>query len=135
MSGVPVLRAQDQPRRGSRSEEFFAPEDSETSAISRSDRDAVRRPSPMTAATHVRGFKDGVVYLDMKAPARLPVIAARCGMASRTCLRHYVPDVVRSPPDVDGRERRERRANTSVHVCSSAFAAMGITVGSNYSRR
>ena len=46
-----------------------------------------------------RGFKDGIVYLDMKGscsgcPSRPP----RSSTASRTCCKHFVPDVVEVRP-------------------------------------
>ena len=98
MSGVPVLRAEDQVAGGeAAADEFFAPEDSETVGIIKDLIETRVRPAVANDGGDItfRGFKDGVVYLDMKgACAGCPSSTATLRHGIQNLLRHYVPDVV-----------------------------------------
>jgi Fe-S cluster biogenesis protein NfuA len=102
MSGAPVLRAEDPGAAGEpASEEFFAPEDSETVGIIKDLIETRVRPAVANDGGDItfRGFKDGVVYLDMKgACSGCPSSTATLRHGIQNLLRHYVPDVVEVRP-------------------------------------
>jgi Fe-S cluster biogenesis protein NfuA len=103
MSGAPVLRAEDQAAAAGEaaSDEFFAPEDSETVGIIKDLIETRVRPAVANDGGDItfRGFKDGVVYLDMKgACSGCPSSTATLRHGIQNLLRHYVPDVVEVRP-------------------------------------
>jgi Fe-S cluster biogenesis protein NfuA len=102
MSGVPVLRAEHQAGAGeTAADEFFAPEDSETVGIIKDLIETRVRPAVANDGGDItfRGFKDGVVYLDMKgACSGCPSSTATLRHGIQNLLRHYVPDVVEVRP-------------------------------------
>jgi Fe-S cluster biogenesis protein NfuA len=102
MSGVPVLRAEDQAAAAeAASGEFFAPEDTETVGIIKDLIETRVRPAVANDGGDItfRGFKDGVVYLDMKgACSGCPSSTATLRHGIQNLLRHYVPDVVEVRP-------------------------------------
>jgi Fe-S cluster biogenesis protein NfuA len=103
MSGVPVLRAEEHAATGeaAASDEFFAPEDSETVGIIKDLIETRVRPAVANDGGDItfRGFKDGIVYLDMKgACSGCPSSTATLRHGIQNLLRHYVPDVVEVRP-------------------------------------
>ena len=101
MSGVPVLRAEDQAGAAAAADEFFAPEDSETVNMIKDLIETRVRPAVANDGGDItfRGFKDGIVYLDMKgACAGCPSSTATLRHGIQNLLRHYVPDVVEVRP-------------------------------------
>jgi Fe-S cluster biogenesis protein NfuA len=102
MSGTPVLRAEDQAAAGeAASGEFFAPEDTETVGLIKDLIETRVRPAVANDGGDItfRGFKDGVVYLDMKgACSGCPSSTATLRHGIQNLLRHYVPDVVEVRP-------------------------------------
>ena len=100
MSGAPVLRSDDAVVAGVASE-FFAPEDGETVATIKELIETRVRPAVANDGGDItfRGFKDGVVYLDMKgACAGCPSSTATLRHGIQNLLRHYLPDVVEVRP-------------------------------------
>ena len=102
MSGAALLRAEDQAAGGdAATDEFFAPEDSETVGIIKDLIETRVRPAVANDGGDItfRGFKDGVVYLDMKgACSGCPSSTATLRHGIQNLLRHYVPDVVEVRP-------------------------------------
>ena len=102
MSGVPVLRAEDGAAAAETgSEEFFAPEDAETVGMIKELIETRVRPAVANDGGDItfRGFKDGIVYLDMKgACSGCPSSTATLQHGIQNLLRHYVPDVVEVRP-------------------------------------
>ena len=100
MSGAPVLRSE----TGAATEaegEFFAPEDTETVATIKELIETRVRPAVANDGGDItfRGFKDGVVYLDMKgACSGCPSSTATLRHGIQNLLRHYLPDVVEVRP-------------------------------------
>ena len=100
MSGAPLVRdetgaAADDAR------EFFEPEDSETVATVKELIETRVRPAVANDGGDItfRGFKEGVVYLDMKgACSGCPSSTATLRHGIQNLLRHYVPDVVEVRP-------------------------------------
>ena len=85
----------------SSSGEFFAPEDSETVGIIKDLIETRVRPAVANDGGDItfRGFKDGVVYLDMKgACSGCPSSTATLRHGIQNLLRHYVPDVMEVRP-------------------------------------
>jgi Fe-S cluster biogenesis protein NfuA len=101
MSGAAVLRAEDQAGAAAATDEFFAPEDSETVNMIKDLIETRVRPAVANDGGDItfRGFKDGIVYLDMKgACAGCPSSTATLRHGIQNLLRHYVPDVVEVRP-------------------------------------
>jgi Fe-S cluster biogenesis protein NfuA len=102
MSGAPVLRAADQAAAAeAATDEFFAPEDSETVGIIKDLIETRVRPAVANDGGDItfRGFRDGIVYLDMKgACSGCPSSTATLRHGIQNLLRHYVPDVVEVRP-------------------------------------
>jgi Fe-S cluster biogenesis protein NfuA len=99
MSGAPVVRDADAAMDGG--DEFFAPEDSETVATIKELIESRVRPAVANDGGDItfRGFKDGIVYLDMKgACSGCPSSTATLRHGIQNLLRHYVPDVVEVRP-------------------------------------
>jgi Fe-S cluster biogenesis protein NfuA len=98
MSGAPVVR---EAGAAEADEEFFAPEDSETVASIKELIETRVRPAVANDGGDItfRGFKDGIVYLDMKgACSGCPSSTATLRHGIQNLLRHYVPDVVEVRP-------------------------------------
>ncbi len=99
MSGAPVVRSAEAAAAGQ--DEFFAPEDSETVAAIKELIETRVRPAVANDGGDItfRGFKEGVVYLDMKgACSGCPSSTATLRHGIQNLLRHYVPDVVEVRP-------------------------------------
>jgi len=100
MSGAPVVRAQ-AGAAAAGADEFFAPEDSETVATIKELIETRVRPAVANDGGDItfRGFKDGVVYLDMKgACSGCPSSTATLRHGIQNLLRHYLPDVTEVRP-------------------------------------
>ena len=99
MSGEPLLR--DAGAAVAEAEEFFEPADAETVATIKELIETRVRPAVENDGGDItfRGFKDGVVFLDMKgACAGCPSSTATLRHGIQNLLRHYVPDVVEVRP-------------------------------------
>ena len=100
MSGMPIVSvAADAPPAAS--DEFFDTKDSETVATIKELIEARVRPAVANDGGDItfRGFKDGVVYLDMKgACSGCPSSTATLRHGIQNLLRHYLPDVVEVRP-------------------------------------
>jgi Fe-S cluster biogenesis protein NfuA len=100
MSGAPLVRSAEGAAATS-SEEFFAAEDSETVATIKELIESRVRPAVANDGGDItfRGFKDGIVYLDMKgACSGCPSSTATLRHGIQNLLRHYLPDVVEVRP-------------------------------------
>jgi Fe-S cluster biogenesis protein NfuA len=100
MSGAPITHAETTGASVG-SEEFFAPEDSETVATIKELIDARVRPAVANDGGDItfRGYKDGIVYLDMKgACSGCPSSTATLRHGIENLLRHYLPDIVEVRP-------------------------------------
>ena len=100
MSGAPIMRGEEGAAAPD-DEEFFAPEDSDTVATIKELIEARVRPAVANDGGDItfRGFKDGVVYLDMKgACSGCPSSTATLRHGIQNLLRHYLPDVVEVRP-------------------------------------
>jgi len=99
MSGAPIVSGTD--AAASDSDEFFDQKDSETVATIKELIEARVRPAVANDGGDItfRGFKDGVVYLDMKgACSGCPSSTATLKHGIQNLLRHFVPDVVEVRP-------------------------------------
>jgi Fe-S cluster biogenesis protein NfuA len=100
MSGAPMVTGDESVGR-SDNEEFFAPEDLETVAAIKELIESRVRPAVANDGGDItfRGFKDGIVYLDMKgACSGCPSSTATLRHGIQNLLRHYLPDVVEVRP-------------------------------------
>ena len=100
MSDAPIVRGTDAAAPAG-SEEFFEAKDSETVATIKELIEARVRPAVANDGGDItfRGFKDGVVYLDMKgACSGCPSSTATLRHGIQNLLRHYLPDVVEVRP-------------------------------------
>ncbi len=82
-------------------DEFFEAKDSETVATIKELIEARVRPAVANDGGDItfRGFKDGIVYLDMKgACSGCPSSTATLRHGIENLLRHYLPDVVEVRP-------------------------------------
>ena len=82
-------------------DEFFEAKDSETVAAIKELIEARVRPAVANDGGDItfRGFKDGIVYLDMKgACSGCPSSTATLRHGIENLLRHYLPDVVEVRP-------------------------------------
>ena len=83
------------------SEEFFDAKDTETVATIKELIEARVRPAVANDGGDItfRGFKDGIVYLDMKgACSGCPSSTATLRHGIQNLLRHYLPDIVEVRP-------------------------------------
>ena len=99
MSGAPLVHGDEMPAADA--DEFFAPEDTETVTTIKELIETRVRPAVANDGGDItfRGFKDGVVYLDMKvACAGCPSSTATLRHGIQNLLRHYLPDVVEVRP-------------------------------------
>jgi len=98
MSGAPVVNAGAAPEAA---HEFFESKDAETVTIIKELIETRVRPAVANDGGDItfRGFKDGVVYLDMKgACSGCPSSTATLQHGIQNLLRHFVPDVVEVRP-------------------------------------
>jgi Fe-S cluster biogenesis protein NfuA len=101
MSDAPVLHNPDGAATEATSEEFFAAEDAETVGMIKDLIETRVRPAVANDGGDItfRGFKDGIVYLDMKgACSGCPSSTATLRHGIQNLLRHYIPDVVEVRP-------------------------------------
>jgi len=101
MSGTPLLRGEAGAAPAAGAEEFFDEKDAETVTMIKELIETRVRPAVENDGGDItfRGFKDGVVFLDMKgACAGCPSSTATLRHGIQNLLRHYVPDVVEVRP-------------------------------------
>ncbi len=99
MSGVPLLAEGN--AEGSDADEFFDAADTETVATIKELIETRVRPAVANDGGDItfRGFKDGVVYLNMKgACAGCPSSTATLRHGIQNLLRHFLPDVTEVRP-------------------------------------
>ena len=100
MSGAAIVSGDDSAVPAD-SDEFFEAKDSDTVATIKELIEARVRPAVANDGGDItfRGFKNGVVYLDMKgACSGCPSSTATLRHGIQNLLRHYVPDVVEVRP-------------------------------------
>ena len=100
MSGAPVVA--DGHATDAGADEFFDPKDAETVTMIKDLIETRVRPAVANDGGDItfRGFKDGIVYLDMKgACSGCPSSTATLRHGIQNLLRHYVPDVVEVRPN------------------------------------
>ena len=99
MSGAPLVT--EGREVAAESEEFFEPADAETVATIKDLIETRVRPAVANDGGDItfRGFKEGVVYLNMKgACSGCPSSTATLRHGIQNLLRHYVPEVVEVRP-------------------------------------
>jgi Fe-S cluster biogenesis protein NfuA len=99
MSGAPLLAAGGEAAAGA--DEFFESKDAETVATIKELIETRVRPAVANDGGDItfRGFKDGIVFLDMKGScAGCPSSTATLKHGIQNLLRHFVPDVVEVRP-------------------------------------
>jgi Fe-S cluster biogenesis protein NfuA len=100
MSGAALLRGEIE-ASATDGDEFFDAKDAETVATIKELIETRVRPAVENDGGDItfRGFKDGVVYLDMKgACSGCPSSTATLRHGIQNLLKHYVPDVVEVRP-------------------------------------
>jgi Fe-S cluster biogenesis protein NfuA len=100
MSGAPLL-IEGTDTTSPHDDEFFEPADAETVATIKDLIETRVRPAVANDGGDItfRGFREGIVYLDMKgACAGCPSSTATLRHGIQNLLRHYVPDVVEVRP-------------------------------------
>ena len=101
-SRADLLRSEDAARSAeSGNDEFFGAEDTETVAIIKELIDTRVRPAVEHDGGDItfRGFRDGIVYLNMKGScAGCPSSTATLQHGIQNLLKHFVPDVVEVRP-------------------------------------
>jgi Fe-S cluster biogenesis protein NfuA len=100
MSGAPVV--DDGAGADASADEFFDPKDAETVEQIKELLETRVRPAVANDGGDItfRGFKDGIVYLDMKgACSGCPSSTATLRHGIQNLLRHFVPDVVEVRPN------------------------------------
>jgi len=101
MTGVPILN-EGTSTSGSDADEFFDEKDADAVAQIKDLIETRVRPAVANDGGDItfRGFKDGVVYLDMKgACSGCPSSTATLRHGIQNLLRHFVPDVVEVRPN------------------------------------
>jgi Fe-S cluster biogenesis protein NfuA len=99
MSGAPLLSEHTEATPGA--EEFFDAKDAETVATIKELIETRVRPAVANDGGDItfRGFKDGVVYLNMKGScAGCPSSTATLQHGIQNLLKHFVPDVLEVRP-------------------------------------
>jgi Fe-S cluster biogenesis protein NfuA len=99
MSGAPLLASGGDTTTGA--DEFFESKDAETVATIKDLIETRVRPAVANDGGDItfRGFKDGIVFLDMKGScAGCPSSTATLKHGIQNLLRHFVPDVVEVRP-------------------------------------
>src|SRR5881628_595904 len=100
MSGTPLLKAGESTADAG-GDEFFEPGDADTVATIKDLIETRVRPAVANDGGDItfRGFKDGVVYLNMKGScAGCPSSTATLRHGIQNLLKHFVPDVVEVRP-------------------------------------
>src|ERR1700753_3135704 len=100
MSGVPLLN-EGTTTHGPSADEFFDEKDAETVATIKELIETRVRPAVANDGGDItfRGFKEGVVYLNMKGScAGCPSSTATLQHGIQNLLRHFVPDVTEVRP-------------------------------------
>jgi Fe-S cluster biogenesis protein NfuA len=100
MSGAPLLH-EGAIAASTQEDEFFEPADADTVATIKELIETRVRPAVANDGGDItfRGFREGVVYLDMKgACSGCPSSTATLRHGIQNLLRHYVPDVVEVRP-------------------------------------
>ena len=100
MSGAALLRSEGAADAGA-GDEFFDAKDADTVATIKELLETRVRPAVENDGGDItfRGFKDGVVFLDMKgACSGCPSSTATLRHGIQNLLKHYVPDVVEVRP-------------------------------------
>jgi Fe-S cluster biogenesis protein NfuA len=100
MSGAPIVAAVESNGAGE-ADEFFDANDAETVATIKELIETRVRPAVANDGGDItfRGFKDGVVYLNMRgACSGCPSSTATLRHGIQNLLRHFVPDVVEVRP-------------------------------------
>jgi Fe-S cluster biogenesis protein NfuA len=98
MSGAPILAAG---AGEAKADEFFETKDAETVAIIKELIETRVRPAVANDGGDItfRGFKDGIVFLDMKGSCSgCPSSTATLKHGIQNLLRHFVPDVIEVRP-------------------------------------
>jgi Fe-S cluster biogenesis protein NfuA len=101
MSGAPIVQGDTTAAAAADDDEFFEDKDSETVTIIKELIETRVRPAVANDGGDItfRGFRDGVVYLDMKgACSGCPSSTATLQHGIQNLLRHYIPDVVEVRP-------------------------------------
>ncbi|HEU5273728.1 MAG TPA: NifU family protein [Xanthobacteraceae bacterium] len=100
MSDAPIVQSGAAAAPGA--QEFFDPKDAETVEMIKDLIETRVRPAVANDGGDItfRGFKDGIVYLDMKgACSGCPSSTATLRHGIQNLLRHFVPDVVEVRPN------------------------------------
>jgi Fe-S cluster biogenesis protein NfuA len=100
MSGAPLLN-EGETAAAADEDEFFAPADADTVATIKELIETRVRPAVANDGGDItfRGFRDGVVFLNMKgACSGCPSSTATLQHGIQNLLRHYVPEVVEVRP-------------------------------------
>ena len=100
MSGAPLVSSG--AAAAPSAQEFFDPKDAETVEMIKDLIETRVRPAVANDGGDItfRGFKDGIVYLDMKgACSGCPSSTATLRHGIQNLLRHFVPDVVEVRPN------------------------------------
>jgi Fe-S cluster biogenesis protein NfuA len=98
MSGAPILKEE---TAEARKDEFFDADDAEIVATIKELIETRVRPAVANDGGDItfRGYKDGIVYLDMKGSCSgCPSSTATLKHGIQNLLRHFVPDVVEVRP-------------------------------------
>ena len=96
VSGAPVLTENGAAQSGEDDDEFFDPADAETVTTIKDLLETRVRPAVASDGGDItfRGFKDGVVYLNMRGSCQgCPSSTATLKHGIENLLRHFVPDV------------------------------------------
>jgi Fe-S cluster biogenesis protein NfuA len=99
MSGAPIVK--DAAASPAASDEFFDPADADTVATIKELIETRVRPAVANDGGDItfRGYKDGIVYLDMKGSCSgCPSSTATLKHGIQNLLRHFLPDVVEVRP-------------------------------------
>ena len=100
MSGAPLVKA-GEPAHNDAADEFFDTADADTVATIKELIETRVRPAVANDGGDItfRGYKDGIVYLNMKGScAGCPSSTATLKHGIQNLLRHFVPDVVEVRP-------------------------------------
>jgi Fe-S cluster biogenesis protein NfuA len=103
MSGAPLLAdgSAGNDAAADENDEFFSDEDAETVGMIKDLIETRVRPAVASDGGDItfRGFKDGIVYLNMKGScAGCPSSTATLQHGIQNLLKHFVPDVVEVRP-------------------------------------
>jgi Fe-S cluster biogenesis protein NfuA len=100
MSGAPIIKGEGEATAAA-GDEFFDPADADTVATIKELIETRVRPAVANDGGDItfRGFKEGIVYLDMKGSCSgCPSSTATLKHGIENLLKHFVPDVVEVRP-------------------------------------